>query len=62
MICWQTIARRTNHFTVVLGLLCTVSGRGVAAEPQPFVLWGSAVFDPIAGSSQPGRDVKLPCV
>ena len=59
MICWQTTARRTNHFTVVLGLLCAISGYVVAAESQPIVLRGGAVFDPISGSFQPNRTVVI---
>jgi len=59
MIRWQTSARRTNHFTVALGLLCAVSGFVVAAEPQPLVLQGGAVFDPIAASFQPDRTIVI---
>ncbi|MFV1966637.1 MAG: hypothetical protein ACC628_14530 [Pirellulaceae bacterium] len=59
MICWQTIARRTSHFTAVLVLLCVISGLVVAAEPQPLVLRGGAVFDPVAGSFQPDRTIVI---
>jgi len=59
MVYWQTITRWTNHFTVVLGLLCASSGFVVAAEPRPLVLRGGAVFDPIAGSFQPDRTIVI---
>jgi len=59
MICWQTSTRWFNRFTVVLGLLGASSGLVVAAEPQPLVLRGGAVFDPIAGSFQPDRTVVI---
>lgn len=59
MICWQTIARRTKRFTVALSLLCAMGGFGLAAEPEPLVLRGGAVFDPIAGSFQPDRTIVI---
>ena len=56
---WQTIARRSNHFTAVLGLLCVISGFVVAAEPPPLVIRGGTVFDPIAGRFQTDRTIVI---
>jgi len=52
-------ARRIDHLTAVLGLLCAISGFVVAAEPRPLVLRGGAVFDPIAGSFQRDRTIVI---
>jgi len=52
-------ARWTKQFTAVLGLLCAISGVVVAGEPQPLVLQGGAVFDPIAGSFQSDRTIVI---
>ena len=59
MTCRRKIARWTNHFAVILGLLGASSGFVVAAEPRPLVLRGGAVFDPIAGSFQQDRTIVI---
>jgi imidazolonepropionase-like amidohydrolase len=59
MVHWQSIARRIHHFTIILGLLCALSGFSAAAEPQALVLRGGAVFDPIAGSFEADRTIVI---
>jgi imidazolonepropionase-like amidohydrolase len=59
MMFWQTIARWRNLFMVMLGLLCAGPGVVVAADPQPLVLRGGAVFDPITGSLQSDRTIVV---
>ena len=59
MTCLRTIASQTNRFTLFLGLLCAVSGFAVAAEPQPLVLQGGAVFDPIVGNFRPDQTIVI---
>jgi imidazolonepropionase-like amidohydrolase len=59
MICWQTITCWPACFTIALGLLIANAGLVVAASPQPLVLRGGAVFDPIDGSFQRDRTIVI---